>query len=408
MPLPRLYATETLPLGGRILRVGCRGADVRELQRELAALGFGAEVDGDFGYATQQAVRRFQARFDLVCDGVAGPRTISALRRAREGEGLVAYRIRPGDDLSAAAASLGLAADALRRRNGLRRRDRLVPGRLLLSHVRTIFLAHGEPHPPSLRVTAALGPAIELTLDGPAATEKPSRETLPVLRAGDETWRLLLRRPRAWSALAGRLRRAARDDGWLGYILEAPDWFWRARRSAGLLAALADRAEKPPFILVRWPERGRPLPDLVALARLPLRLMLDPGPLRFDHRDLHLLLRQINGDYGAGRLVLWLRAGGVLLSRLERREMSIPETRVQAAATRVRLVWDEAARIMRGVHQDKADRWELRLLEERGMRARVRLADRHGCAGVVIDGLAGLPLPPSGTWPGEFVVADSF
>src|SRR5688572_8589205 len=59
-----------------------RGDDVRELQHRLNQLGFdaGAE-DGIFGPLARAAVEEFQRNTGLPVDGVAGPLTISTLRR---------------------------------------------------------------------------------------------------------------------------------------------------------------------------------------------------------------------------------------------------------------------------------------------------------------------------------------
>jgi len=63
-----------------LLKRGSRGAAVRELQRLLGGL----VVDGDFGPATERAVRAFQKTAGLVVDGIAGPQTMTALKRAQE------------------------------------------------------------------------------------------------------------------------------------------------------------------------------------------------------------------------------------------------------------------------------------------------------------------------------------
>lgn len=62
------------------LRQGDRGPAVEALQRALgnAAIAPGPS-DGIFGPVTDAAVRRFQARWGLVVDGIAGPRTLAAL-----------------------------------------------------------------------------------------------------------------------------------------------------------------------------------------------------------------------------------------------------------------------------------------------------------------------------------------
>ncbi|MEG1195615.1 MAG: peptidoglycan-binding protein [Clostridia bacterium] len=67
---------------------GCKGGAVRRLQTWLCDLGYdiGASgVDGDFGAATLEAVRRFQEEKGLVADGVVGQRTWAALAEARWG-----------------------------------------------------------------------------------------------------------------------------------------------------------------------------------------------------------------------------------------------------------------------------------------------------------------------------------
>lgn len=62
-----------------VLKQGSRGADVRQLQTRLAALGFALSVDGVYGGSTAAAVRSFQLRQALVPDGVAGTKTIRAM-----------------------------------------------------------------------------------------------------------------------------------------------------------------------------------------------------------------------------------------------------------------------------------------------------------------------------------------
>ena len=58
-------------LGARSLRVGARGADVRELQRILRKRGLKVSVDGAFGHRTSEAVKALQRRFRMRPTGVA-------------------------------------------------------------------------------------------------------------------------------------------------------------------------------------------------------------------------------------------------------------------------------------------------------------------------------------------------
>jgi peptidoglycan hydrolase-like protein with peptidoglycan-binding domain len=55
-----------------LLKRGTRGETVKKLQ---SALGIGA--DGDFGPATEKAVRAFQEANSLDVDGIAGPKTLA-------------------------------------------------------------------------------------------------------------------------------------------------------------------------------------------------------------------------------------------------------------------------------------------------------------------------------------------
>lgn len=71
------------PLGGRVLATGMRGWDVAALQFALAWHGFpSGSFDGRLGARTEAALRRFQAWAHLSVDGVAGPATLAAVRRA--------------------------------------------------------------------------------------------------------------------------------------------------------------------------------------------------------------------------------------------------------------------------------------------------------------------------------------
>lgn len=62
------------------LRRMLRGDDVRQLQQQLAELGFHhGNQDGIFGPTTAQSLRSFQSDYGLVVDGVCGVRTARAL-----------------------------------------------------------------------------------------------------------------------------------------------------------------------------------------------------------------------------------------------------------------------------------------------------------------------------------------
>lgn len=54
----------------RTLKKGCRGDDVKKLQRALKIY-----EDGIFGKLTEEAVKQFQTKYGLVADGIVGPHT---------------------------------------------------------------------------------------------------------------------------------------------------------------------------------------------------------------------------------------------------------------------------------------------------------------------------------------------
>lgn len=74
-------------LGERILRDGCNGADVQELQGYLIQLNYDLGkwgADGDFGDQTELAVLKFQREHDCAADGEVGPETLKAIENALE------------------------------------------------------------------------------------------------------------------------------------------------------------------------------------------------------------------------------------------------------------------------------------------------------------------------------------
>lgn len=84
---PTTPATTTPTSGalptGIVLKRGMSGTDVKALQAALTKVGFtpGA-ADGDFGAATEQAVKAFQQAKGLQVDGIAGPKTLAAINTA--------------------------------------------------------------------------------------------------------------------------------------------------------------------------------------------------------------------------------------------------------------------------------------------------------------------------------------
>ncbi|MEL6163928.1 MAG: peptidoglycan-binding protein [Cyanobacteria bacterium J06628_3] len=56
-----------------LLCFGSKGEDVKYLQRRLNGIGFGSlVVDGIFGVATEESVKKFQKYYGLTVDGIVG------------------------------------------------------------------------------------------------------------------------------------------------------------------------------------------------------------------------------------------------------------------------------------------------------------------------------------------------
>lgn len=66
----------------RVLRNGMSGSDVTQLQKRIAGwMGYGQNLalDGQFGPATEAALKRFQSGYGLSADGIAGSQTYSKI-----------------------------------------------------------------------------------------------------------------------------------------------------------------------------------------------------------------------------------------------------------------------------------------------------------------------------------------
>lgn len=79
---PAPTTKEGTPVYMKTLKKGSKGAQVKALQALLIGYGYDcgkSGADGDFGAATDSAVRRYQSRNGLTCDGSVGPKTWAKL-----------------------------------------------------------------------------------------------------------------------------------------------------------------------------------------------------------------------------------------------------------------------------------------------------------------------------------------
>ncbi|MEV7240536.1 peptidoglycan-binding protein [Streptomyces sp. NPDC093248] len=77
---------DPLPASDGILRKGSTGPAVKTLQQNLnTVMGAGLDADGDFGPATDKAVRAFQTKYGLESDGEYGPASAAMMASALKG-----------------------------------------------------------------------------------------------------------------------------------------------------------------------------------------------------------------------------------------------------------------------------------------------------------------------------------
>ena len=62
-------------VGVTVIKRGDSGVQVTILQGNLNTFGYGLEVDGSYGPATEEAVKKFQTEYGLEADGKCGPAT---------------------------------------------------------------------------------------------------------------------------------------------------------------------------------------------------------------------------------------------------------------------------------------------------------------------------------------------
>lgn len=73
-------------LGSRVLYKGCRGSDVKELQRLLFALNYRLLITGYFGDQTETAVIKFQKDNELEPNGKVDAETLRAIQDKGNGK----------------------------------------------------------------------------------------------------------------------------------------------------------------------------------------------------------------------------------------------------------------------------------------------------------------------------------
>ncbi len=81
-PLEKMIVEAMGGIHMEVLKMGSAGPEVVELQERLNQVGYDLVTDGDFGPATEAAVKDFQAKYGLVVDGMVGDATWEKLIEA--------------------------------------------------------------------------------------------------------------------------------------------------------------------------------------------------------------------------------------------------------------------------------------------------------------------------------------
>lgn len=103
VPNPAMPELDAMSDG--VLRRRERGPAVDQLLKDLASVGYyNGAIDGVFGYGAEQAVLNFQRKNGLKADGIAGPATLSAIKRS------VATKVKARKD-SATTPVIGAASN---------------------------------------------------------------------------------------------------------------------------------------------------------------------------------------------------------------------------------------------------------------------------------------------------------
>ncbi len=74
-----VFLSTPSPVDAAAFRMGDYGEEVQKVQRALASAGYDISVDGDFGPATEDAVKRYQKDNGLEVDGLVGPAVYTSL-----------------------------------------------------------------------------------------------------------------------------------------------------------------------------------------------------------------------------------------------------------------------------------------------------------------------------------------
>jgi peptidoglycan hydrolase-like protein with peptidoglycan-binding domain len=215
---------DRLPLGRRILRSGCTGRDVIELQKQLNQAGFYfGKQDGVFGILMGEAVTMFQKTFHLKVDGVAGREVLNTLEKNGLTKGRIIYRVEKNEELGKISERFGVKKFAWRRIPGQGNPyKKIYPGLKMLLHQKAFFcwdtpdriehnLVNGSPNPSPASITGLLCRGYQLETDGglkqPALQSTKTKNFYYPIGAQGDVWPKILASSEIWPRLVTELKK---------------------------------------------------------------------------------------------------------------------------------------------------------------------------------------------------------
>jgi hypothetical protein len=208
---------DELPLGCRVLRFGCYGQDVIELQKLLKEAGFYFdEPDGWYGVLTGEAVTLLQRTYRLRVDGIAGSEVLDVLLKKASKKGRIIYRVKKDEGLDLISKQFGVKESAWRRIPGQGDpHKKIYPGLKMLLHEK-VFLSWDFPCPEIINfpVTGTICTDYQMKMDGDSIfiasfqnnTQTPESLLYHVIGSSEEAWVKVLSSPKLWAGIADQLK----------------------------------------------------------------------------------------------------------------------------------------------------------------------------------------------------------
>jgi LysM repeat protein len=208
-----LVKVSNRPIGKRILRYGCSGQDVAELQRLLSQAGFYfGKQDGVFGLVTGEALALLQRTFQLTTDGVAGREVFHLLNKISGKNGRIIYTVKKNEELSNISQRFAVKKSAWKRIPGQANPNKTIyPGLKILLHEKAFFCWDAPDNKPcQLPVTGLLSSDYQMEPNGELALltkEMPDQNIYHLIGANRDVWMEVLSSPKIWVRLLVELKK---------------------------------------------------------------------------------------------------------------------------------------------------------------------------------------------------------